>query len=487
MVQFSYPEDCSFCKSRVGSAHCLLPFQFVKQYVFPIDEVSKIIDITEIHMHYGINTLRMNYEMLEWVKTRPTQEQVAEYSASVRHKVSEWHDRASTGTDAIIDKVIEYSHNCSQTESSLDDISLQSQLPESFAKIVIGSNAPMDSQVSKPTITPLEEKSEKEPLLQTIDSHSETIPATDKPASIYVDERIRSPIPTREDEHIVDDLVVAAKAIYNFHQLHRNNINTDRLIDSISFESGIRNMSRERYNPSFMTDLDNTKTLSREIIARHSSECVKQWETGINNMFGKYCILNFEAFSLDNDQVKEQKLRDNLIMYIMKYQKQKNNIEDQAFATSELLNKRLIEEGRPKVMKWIINQSKLLSLRGLTTNDRPESSHMASRPSSYKGKETFKDVSDPRVVGHINSTLEVIINKVILKNEENASKASIQGKDLHDLLFLYSAEFLTYNKGWLNDNSFTSIAHIAKLEESTRKRLEPSDRSSLYTTSHNIH
>jgi len=474
MSKFQFPENCSFCQSRIGSDHCLLPYQFVKQYVLSEDTVSAIVDITEIHTTYGISALESNFNLLTWVRTRSFSRHGSS-DLSFAYPVNEQH----TGTS-----------NEMNDSSQLEAISSQSTVSDGGASISFSDfiTSQLDEDECRRTLDAIQASSvtpstptmaEKLSHLRE-DSPSEKsdnpIPLKGKGPKIITNFSTHE-ISTDQDRrnlynHLVQDLVMMTKTAFNLHAKKRGWIRISSLKESIMYESNMRSRLGNKYSPTFNSELDGNIAIAKEIIARHSIDDIQLWQSDKQTSHGNFCFLNDVMFRLEGLSNDQQRLSEELIRFTFFSLSAHLTEKGSNITLSSLIDFELGKANHPCNIAWIKSQYKFL-------NSQQESRSSESSTTSRRGdpKKVAKEpypTTDPRLLNYINTHLQVFIVKVINESGNDVPVMSDETK-VHTFIFKLANEFLLRNKGWHNENSFTSPHHLEKLEEATGLRSRSSE------------
>jgi hypothetical protein len=472
MSMFKYFKECTFCQSRIGSTDCLLPFQFTQQYVAPTDEMSMIIDITEIHMQYGIAMLKNNFEMIHWIKNRPTADQISEYADSVRQGRLNDQQMLIHPTWNAEHSQLEYVDNSCQTDSSNDGVDLQSQIVESPSSVqkkdsstqyeVAGQESPpasiSEELPAAPVWPKLPSRKAKQPAVQ--------LKQPDRPPTLQETESLN-----RDDQnHVVQDVVIAIKTAFNLHANQRGSVKTQQFLEALMNESNIMSVTGDRYVKSMSTSLDGSRALSKEITARHSHDDVQRWESGKKGTQTRFCILNSDEFQLpliDNDP---RRLEECLIRYFQHVQKFKFINEPQSLRIMEMIKFELERQQQPLVFGWIQNKVKTPFL---TSQEFGKVLSTKSLGRASQSKPPYPPI-DQKVIDHVNSHLQLVVNRQIVLRDDDIPKMLDETK-VETFVFKLVSEFIRRNKGWLNETSFTSPQHLTRLEETTGLKSRVSD------------
>jgi len=476
MTTFNLFTNCSFCQSRIGSTHCLLPFQLTEQYVRPQDDIAAIIDITEIHTTYGIHALKSNFEIIHWIKNRPTTEQIQEYSQLVQSRTQEWYFKNEYLRNLSDHEQLGYTNSSCQTDdSSINQdrgVMIEKQKPikketetqtersdekpESFTEVV-SKWKQRETLLESPSIMPEHEKGTKT--------------KTKNRALLYR-------ILTREEEnHLTQDLLLAVRIAYSMHSNQKSGARIDQLCESLIFEIGIKNATKKDYRPSYDTSLDGSKSIAKEIVARHSSGEMKRWEEGEEENILPFCIFSFEPLKILSENHEYIRIEDAFLHYFNSFNVSRKIDEAQKRRILNSIEFELLRTEHKTTFSWLMGRLKFLKFEidAETTNYK----FIVDRQvKERKGKEKSEKLPYPEVdqklIDHIDAHLQVYVNQSI--EEANGFTPTMKDETkLTKFIFLLASEFLRRNKGWHNENSFTQPIHLNKIEDLTGLKSQPSE------------
>lgn len=480
MTEFQYPDDCTYCQSRIGSTHCLLPYQLVKQYSPPEDKLSLVIDVTEIHAQYGFQILKNNYDMIEWIKNRNNSNDVSAQSEVSRSVSKDWYEQMTESVDSDshqLKLLALKSHDCDVQSTYSDWIT--SQLRPDGADGVSISCSDDESRILFEGREKKSKDFQTDPIVSELASvRSQVDQLEGLSSSLEVEDHVKSLSLNRDQKnHIIQDLLVSAKAAFNIYSKQRGGIRTTALKESLMSEQDIRLMTGMRYSPSFNTTLDGNKALAKEIIARHSHDQIQTWESGGANHEIKDCILNKSAFRPPIDANLHSKLGEELIIYFSTIMKIYDTKKDCDFDLAKIIKFELSKSDYPTTFDWIKNRSKYIGMKY-----HPKQLAMPNQKSQVVSQETktSNPTIDQRLADYINVHLQVIINRELMNAGTNVPMMTDETK-VEKFIFKLASEFLTRNKGWHNENSFTDPSHLQKIEESTGLKSRPSESYLTFT------
>lgn len=482
MEKFDYFEDCTFCQTRIGSRHCLLPFQLTREYTAPSDGISTIMDITEIHMHYGIPVLKNNFEVIQWMRLRPTVDEVKHYAQSVQSRTREWYN---SPMQSVGDNFEYQSVNTgiqSQAESSIDKPESKSSQDKDEGIPLYTTMVKSEQESSCPTEPRKVDKGK-----QTEESIilSQVSPAPEKPMLPKIDNKVRDTeikLDRWSSRHLIRDLVLAARTAYSLNQNSKSGARNSSLVDSLMFESNILSMAKDNYKPSTRTTLDGSKSISKEIVARHSLDVLKLWERGDKNRECRHCLLNYDFIHISKIDSDGSRIEDCFVRYFNDLINQKFIEDDEPCDILNAVKYQLTSEGYPSTFTWITHRIKFLK----QNESQSRKITKGSPPPTFKKLEKPPyPAIDQRLIDHINSHLQVAVNREIERAGKRIPELNSEMK-LTKFLFILSSEFLRRNKGWQNENSFTTPTHLSKIEESAEMGTKSNDEYLTFNLIKNI-
>jgi len=474
MDEFQFYENCTFCRSKIGSKHCLLPYQFLKQYVPPSDPVQRIIDITEIHTTYGLHVLEANYLLMEWVQSRPTSTASSSTSSIVYDPIASRLEKLKKENDSAHRPSGDQSSDQSQinTTSQEDKITQDQADPSKDEGVSVDlstltTNDPVQMMTKAFTPLCLEVQSSEIATPSSAKSSDKASLAGSSSAKMSEEHDARD-----LKNHLVQDLLMMAKTAFNLHAKKLGWIDANELKESILFESNTRNQRGRRYVPSFKTQLDGTIALSREIIARHDNDDLQLWESEKPTSYGNHCFLNEHPFTLPISRDDNAKLEEHLVRCFSQLLRRHSTKNGSRITLTDSVAYELVNSDNPSVFTWIKNHSQILES---SPTPKPSTRGVAPKPSKDKKKtsEPYPNV-DPRLGEFINTHLQMIVLKLIEENKSDLPTMRDETK-VSTFLFKLASEFLLRNKGWHNENSFTNPQHLERLEESTGLKSRPSE------------
>lgn len=478
-MEYKFPEQCFFCQSRIGSEHCLLPFELVNVYTAPNDALSAITDITEIHMHCGIPALKANFELIQWVRMRPTANEISEYSRSVRSRTSEWFESQQGKDETTEQRVAKYVEASSQTQSPTKELETTSWSDEVQESETYASKAKAKEDKDHIDLIP---EHLKEHRAVEVSEDNETTGGThltkesDGESDRNKVEQVKM-ISKDEEIHLAYDLMLAAKAAYKLYSLKRLMVKTGQLIEHLITEIELRNTFGNSYRPSLNTTLDGTKSISKEIVGRHNEEIIRQWESGKNVNAHRFCILNFKAFQASKIGVEGNHLLDDLTRYYGIAKENLSKRERDYERVQNLIKFEFERQNELEIDSWIKTRVRYLELKD--SNTKKSMQNQEVHETKEQKREPYPAI-DERLSDHINTHLQLFVNAAIRRANGDVPTMKDETK-VETFIVKLATEFLKRNKGWQNENSFSSPAHLTKLETSIGMRSPPMEAFMTFT------
>lgn len=482
MTEFNFGINCTFCQSRIGSTHCLLPYQLVVGYHPPQDFTSKVIDITEIHMRYGLEMLQTNSESIKWIRARPGSSQSLHFSMSDRQDSNQWSDQMNSINDTVATNATSVSIAVADSISGSDYSDfITRQLDENECKSEDDDGAPL--KCASPIIEAASTSDTvptfvSEPVSYvTVAKQESKVDSTVKRTSeTSVLEKYDTELSRENRNHLIGDLVMMAKTAFNLHACKRDWIKVDALKESIMYESDLRSKMNAKYNPSTATALDGNKAFAKEIIATHGSEEIQQWESGKFTSHGSFCLLNCKFATLKHDDDDDSRLCEELIKSFHSITRVQQCNKSYIDAVIEAVKFELSKDGHSSTLDWMRNRTKFLGAKTVSRSSTP--SDVSAKGDIVK-KQPYP-ATDERLLNFMNTHLQVYVNREIEAADDEVPKMVGEIK-LTKFMFKLASEFLLRNKGWHNENSFTSPQHLVKLEEFTGLKSQPSEASMTFS------
>jgi len=441
-------------------------------YTAPEDALSAITDITEIHMHYSIPALKSNFELIQWVTVRPTADEVSEYSNSVRSRTSKWFESQQGIEENTEQRTVKYIEAMCQTEPPTKESRTTSWSDEVQESETYAMKAKTEKQEEQANLVPEHLKGQKDIESSVDEDKKSDRELVIKAEKTNVQEEVKQSKRMNQNEeiHLMFDLMLAAKAAHKLHLLGRSMVKTNQLIEHLMTEIGLRNAYGINYRASMNTQLDGTKSISKEIIGGHDELSIRQWESAKSIEMHKYCILNFKAFQASKIGMDSDYLSDDLTRYFGKVEDSFINNDE---TLKRILNSIMFELERQKELEahsWIRTRVRYLKIKDSNVKKMNIEKKEVPKITEHK-KEPYPAV-DARLLEHIDSHLQIFVNKAI--NEANGHVPTMKDETkIETFIAKLAIEFLKRNKGWQNENSFSLPAHLTKIEDSTGIHSQP--------------
>jgi len=428
-----------------------------------------IIDVTEIHMRYGLEMLRTNYECYEWIRTRPVSQQGTSVSRLEYAQSRAWSDQMNELSDRLTSQNIGTQANASDlsqitTRSDIDRSSLRDTDNEGVSVIPVLDKGKKTEKTFASAVRPQTEKQIASGSSEPKQAKSEERSNQQKPVEALSKEA------KANRDHLINDLVLIAKTAFNMHASQRDWIKVLALKESILSESDLRGRFGVKYVASNDTSLDGNKALAKEIIAKHSTKEVHDWESGVTTSHGAFCLLNCKFMPLSSDDTSELLLCEELVKAF--HSLTEMNMDNQKIIqhVREATTFELSRSGNPTVYDWMKNRAKFIEVQ---RTKKSTSTHVADKGKQLAKSNNAYPAIDQRVLDHINSNLQVIVNEA--SNRADELPQTIKKEKIEKVLFKFASEFIRRNKGWHNENSFTSPQHLSRLEDLTELGIESDD------------
>lgn len=366
----AYPYDCPFCSSRLYSKHCLLPFEFTTRFSLPDDELSSIMELTQLHMEYGMHQLQSNFEFLHYITHSRTQ-------SSASHSIPQSSQSNCQTFQPILDE-IQLDH-LDQGAKSEDTLRQESDgLRSTLAEILVSPH-----QEKQPVIRPLETLRNESLSLKgkEIDSTvNRPLNLTEEHSSTL--ETSFPPLSPNHLIHLTSDIIIAIATGYTMFSKRHVGKRTSELIKSLTLESSLRCHSNKPYRSQTSTPLDHPIALAREITGTHQKSQLLTWESGTKNIpDSTHCLLSHSLFNKENTDLQKNKLIPSLHIYA---RDAINSSRLQTSTRNSLLNMikdSLIKRGFPFAYNWFLKYKPTLKSPTQSVSDHLETH---AQPSSSK-------------------------------------------------------------------------------------------------------
>jgi hypothetical protein len=472
MTEFLFGDNCTYCVSKFGSEHCLLPYQIVKNYVPPTEQVMRAIEISELHAHYGVDALATNLEAFKWIANRSGSRISASVSSVSATGSQAWSDQMSYSADAYPPvSVTDPGHGTQPTLSfSRPDWILNQSSSDSDTGVKITQPKQSEgSPVVKATLTSIPIEND-DGLTSPKSEDRKSLTPRSEFKSLFNSGEVK--VTSRDDRnHLITDLIVMAKTAYNLHRTRRDWIKVSQLKESLMYESNLVSTMGARYRASRDTSLDGNKVLAKEIVGCHTADEIHDWECTNMTDRKSFCLLNCRAFALPMKTENDLPLGESLIQTFFLILDTHDDGKDSESSISKAVEFELSKSEHKSTLEWMKNRDYFFRTRSLSGET---SSYYGTIKGKVKEEDNPYPPIDDKLLEFINVRLQVTVNKEI----EQAGKEipTMPDKTTHQKFFYKLAvEFLRRNKGWHNENSFTKPAHLTKLEDSTKLRTQSSE------------
>jgi len=425
------------------------------------------MDFTEIHSQYGLQNLQNNFEMTQWIAARYQSSTTTSYGSNYSLSV----DGISNGV------TIPYSQPMSDiTTTESDHLSAQRSTESTTPISSPVRDGKRDSYASKAKST--ETQTIKRQSSSEDDTPFVTAPersavkaqddATDEQAKLETPRLSVVPdiIDQTGEDHLVNDLTLAVEAAYYLYMAAKNGIKTSTWIETLMHEIQLRKQFKDDYSPSLKSDFKGMRDISKTLVLGHSPSQTRQWEDGKKVKDCRFCILNYSWFHTSKVVTDRSKFEECLVRYFHSIRQSNLFNEAQMSRVSDAVKFSLAKHGYDSALTWIQTRIRFLDSHSqlkLKETMRNRKGSDTSEGFTLKPAKLYPPV-DQKLLDHINSDLQVIITRV-LENPKQPLPASPSGADLTKMFYKLSYEFLRRNKGWHNENSFTSPTHFEKLED----------------------
>jgi hypothetical protein len=457
----------------------------VINYVPPVDEMFKVMDATEIHMRYGLEMLQTNLGSINWIKARPCSPTSATYQSLNRIDSNRWSDQMESLDETLATQVTSVSTAPvdSDAESNFSNY-ITDLLDETELQKM--ENDDVSPETTTPTMASTFASAVRSATIGESLNDGSTSITDERTTSIVLDNLKPSTHqkqdidPSRQDRnHLIGDLVLMAKTAFNLHANQRDWIKVSSLKDSIMYESDLRGQLGAKYNPSKDTNLDGNKALAKEIIATHSSDEIQQWESGECTFHESCCLLNCKFLSLDRDN-DDSRLGEEIVNSFQLITQIQSYNKCYIPAVVDAVRFELSKDKHPSTFDWMKNRAKFLETKEkkVSRTSTPSDAGRGKRTSTKK-LEPYP-ATDSRLIDFINSHLQVFVNKSINQARDEVPQMNGEIK-VEKFFFKLASEFLRRNKGWQNENSFTTPQHLTKVEEFTNLKSRPSEAALTFS------
>jgi len=479
-MEFTYPVNCSYCHSRIGSKDCLLPYEFVCDYDPPKDFLSRTIDITELHATYGNHQLQINFEFMHRVRTRPTSEVIQAYSESISQ-------RSEIGSTFVKPKVIPQQNTdgtdrC-QTPTGNSDPVPDHDTPPLRADVKSDSLPPSNDTEVQPSAVQLESPTYADKLAKgkarsaTPNSGVTKLTGSTQP-QLHDDEvtefqlKIEALSPEQE-RHLVSTLTMAIAVAHATTTKQSLSMKASKLIECLDVEISMKERLRSHYHNQTTTKLDHPIAMARELVSLHSSTEILSWQEGRTLNCSKCCVLNYPPLKSTSIVADNDTLVQTLVNYcssIANAEFYTQQTKDNIFGKAKIA---LEQRGNNFAYNWIKSKLRSTNNPSLHAQDgRSKTSTIVSNSKQIDSDSQLRILS-PAHGGHKcpaieQGTLELLSTELdsavdtALKATNKGQQNFIKSISNHDFIFTIICEFVKHNKSWINPNSMSSTKSLQK-------------------------
>jgi hypothetical protein len=453
------PDDCHFCKTRIGLQSCLLPYAIIREFKPSEDILTNVLEMTELHTRFGIELLNTGFQTRLWMLTRPSDAAIASYADSISHNSMPTGFVPSTPQEP------------QSTDISIVH-SMESQLPESPAPQPVQAppeptlpakeqNPPLCDGVSLPNVgTPTMAKVAATP--------APFIPKSPTMETAISEETHKEQAPTApvqnlsEDElmHLLDDLCIAAIAAHKMENKGRARTHASELYNSINYEIELLKKFGDNYESSHLTSLDHQIPLAKEIVSMHNPTTLFNWEVGHSSKEARTCMLNFDHFTATKLVESTNGLTSSLISYVRSVLRGSHLSPHDSELLRNHMKDSLTRRSEQTTYHWIS-----IRIRQLST---PAPKLKSTKPQEPTQAPTASEDThecppyDLKYNDLINVHLTTTVTNV-LENKCKTQAAKLRMKDCSQYFCYLTSEFIKHRKSWHNPNSFTTIKQLQLL------------------------
>jgi len=123
-----------------------------------------------------------------------------------------------------------------------------------------------------------------------------------------------------------------------------------------------------------------------------------------------------------------------------------------------------------QAFQWINNRARLEKTKMVMHTNKITT----QSSSSTTKKSNLFPPADENLLRFIDLRLQVIVNREVINAGDNTPRLNDQ-TNLQKYFYKLACDFIRRNKGWKNENSFTTPNHLTKVEESTGTKAAPSE------------
>lgn len=485
-MELNFPKRCDFCTSRIGSRHCLLPYNFVIKYTPPTETKDALIDLAQLHMEFGLESLIASYEFICRITTRPTKEQIHSYAESLSSQSTDRKffpdsyrfgymkpSEESTVTSEFLRSPEKETVDNSTTEE-IETAELSESHPSTSMKVDDDSTSATTTVNVDDTTPSMAEILKRSPPTTEATDTIQTEPTQTEIQETHSQKNLKS----GHLQHIAHDLFMAMSCAWALNATKKSTFLMSQLHECIFSELQKVERYGEYYHYQDDTRLDHPIALSREIIATHDDTEVREHQYGRSNDLQKYCLLQHSLLQINNSNSSTLTISNGLISYIQSVMRSqaitRHDRDILSTMTKELTTKRgfalAYQWSKTKVLATKTQTSTSSSHLKLALGTKPtptltESIKIASSAYSKHAHHVQHETgtSSP-TPNEMNGPLYQIIDKILDENPNLRSRTPFTELPLRDVYHQLITSLITHNRGWMNPNTLTTNQSIQKIE-----------------------
>jgi len=475
-TEYTFPEKCFYCFDRLGSEVCLLPYGVILKFDPPTRHENMVMEVTVIHENYSLNSLQHNFDVLRWMRSRPSSQELRSYATSMSSQCAAsapYATHSATQTDEDLPKhdlacvSTDEAHQreaTSDSDSSLEKVAnvcstvdTQSVNEDTTSRQLLLSDLFKDTQRSI-GMTDLAFPEQRSCQANHI---SQTQTRLSQSAHQFTE------LDQQSEDHVVSDLVRAMITVYNLHAKQRTSITMSALIESISTELDRRSSYGNKYKVQSLTSLDHNIALAREIQDQHSYQDLFRWLEYQSISQTEYCLLNSPNLSPVTDDDQQITMARGLTEYIKSILASTSIPPLQGRRIVDKVKADLIARGYPTTYQWIVQRLKTIAEpRSVRSHSISKSSTQSELPEAWIKKQR-PDHACPAIQEDIQNAIDTKLLRVVIDQiRSRGARLPILPEKIQQVEFFYllASEFIKHNKGWMNSNSLTEVKHLQKIE-----------------------
>jgi len=478
-MEFKYPADCSFCHSRIGSKDCLLPYEFVCKYQTPTDDLSKVMDVSELHSSYGLSTLQYNFEFVHRVRSRPTSEAIQSYAASVSLQSVEHlgidEEHRSSPTPANVDETLKDTNHGVQLShkaitSSVDEMNIHSTAKSSIDDMPHILSADHTSDVPTPKSYASAATSDATPSSSKMLELSTMPNNKDSRGSSPSDLKVK--LSRQEEDHIIVDLFLASTIAHAMTTKKMTETRVLKFFECMDTEIGIKQKLKHHY-VSKSTTLDHPIALAKELLATHSDHEILSWQESRPISCSNCCILNYPSLSSSSLTEENDRLVQVLVNYCSSILKNGAYSESTLSRLSEKFRIKLDQREHLYTYNWLKSKLRSISTMSSSKSTVEQSSNSTQLDRLLNISEDRLKILNPGNKEHKCPAIDLDTLELLEANLASAVSNSFESLDdqqmdqsqtelMQAAIFNLVSEFVKHNKSWQNPNSLASTKSLQK-------------------------